>query len=531
MQQRQLSPGASIEAHSGWMYATIAVVTGMTILHLSAAIRVGLVPDETYYWLWSRAPSFGYYDHPPMVAWMISLGTQLFGNTAFGIRVLFVAAIPLTSAALYLTGRLLFDNEAIAILGTIWFNASLLAGVGGIFATPDAPSVLFWSLALLALALVWRTEAGVWWLAVGAAAGLGAISKYTNLFFGLGVLAWLLADRRARHWLLNRWLWAGGLVALLIFLPNLVWNAEHHWVSFAKQFGRIAPHRLQLRFIPDFLLVQAGLLNPLVAVFAAMAAAASVKRRTASDAPVMFLFAVSAPLILYMLLHSFHDRVQGNWLAPIYPSLALLAAAIAVPLGERAETARWLKRAKVAAAPLGLSLSVLCLLYLAAPSGLFGAKDPSQLTRGWSPFADRLVALAHASHADWIGTASYALTGELAYHLRSQIPVREIVDRERYTFEPPLQYGTVGERALIVVRAARAHSDAIKACFEQVLPLGSLDRTTAKRSPGKYVLYLAVRPTVALDNGNCVRPETQKVSDRPGQASKLLPAVQIVGDR
>jgi len=505
MQRRQRLLGAGDRVRSAAGYGTILIVAACTAWHFWAASRVGLVPDETYYWLWSRFPSFGYYDHPPMVAWLIAGGTKLFGDTAFGIRFWFVVILPLTSLVIYQTGRLLFDSPAIANLATIWFNASILIGVGGIFATPDGPSVLFWSLAVLALALVWCTGHPASWLAVGVAAGLGAVSKYTNLFFGLGVLALIIIDRGKRHWLLDPWAWAGAMVAILIFLPVFIWNSQHHWVSLAKQFGRVEPHGVHLLFIPEFVLAQIGLLNPIVAVFVVMGVVAYLQRRGDPNGAIGFLVTLSAPLVLYMLLHSIHDRVQGNWLAPIYPALALLAAAIAVPLGERNETPKLLRRLRVAATPLGLAISVIALSYLAIPLDVFGSKDPSQLTRGWPQFADEIEALRRSTNADWIATVGYSLTGELAFHLRSRSRVRDIAEQERYTFEPPLRYGSMGQRAILVLRSDHARSKSYKDCFEHLTPIGPVDRVAAGHNLEKYMVYLAVTPTAALGDGVCAK--------------------------
>jgi 4-amino-4-deoxy-L-arabinose transferase-like glycosyltransferase len=485
-------------------YAPVLIVAASTLVHFWAAGRVGLVADETYYWLWSRFPSFGYYDHPPMVAWLIAGGTELFGDTALGIRSLFVVILPIISLVIYQTARLLFDNLAVASLATIWFNASLLSGVGGIFASPDAPSVLFWSLAVLALVLVWRTGHSAWWLAVGAAAGLGAISKYTNLFFGLGVLAWIIVDTRERRWLLDPWAWAGALLAFLIFLPVIIWNSDHHWGSFAKQFGRIVPHGASLRFVLEFVLAQIGLINPAIAVFAGIGIVAGLRHWQApEERQIRFLLALAAPLVLYMFLHSFHNRVEGNWLAPIYPTFALIAAVAAVSPTERADESKRLRRLKAVATPLGLTLSALGLLYLTVPLTLLGAWDPSRLTRGWPQFSNEVDTVGRAMNADWIATTSYQLTAELAFHLRSKSLVQEIGERERYSFEPPLEFASLGKRALFVVPIKHKLSNTNQNCFENVTPIGSIERVAGQHVIKAYRVYLAVTPTPSLVEGRC----------------------------
>src|ERR1700744_1584751 len=88
--------------------AAVAVIA-LTLFRLLATSHISLVPDEAYYWLWSRVPSAGYYDHPPMIAWWIWLSTKVAGDSLFAIRLLPVLSIAVTSAATYLTARELYD--------------------------------------------------------------------------------------------------------------------------------------------------------------------------------------------------------------------------------------------------------------------------------------------------------------------------------------------------------------------------------------------------------------------------------------
>ena len=78
------------------------------------------------------------------------------------------------------------------------------------------------------------------------------------------------ADLRARKWFLSPWLWFGAAFALAIFLPNLLWQAQHHWMTFAFQFGRVGGGHLTLRYLGEFFAAQAGLATPLVFVLMAM---------------------------------------------------------------------------------------------------------------------------------------------------------------------------------------------------------------------------------------------------------------------
>ncbi len=477
---------------SAWRQ-TAALVGGLTVAHLMVAAIAPLDPDEAYYRLWSLHPAFGYFDHPPMVAWWIRAGTLLAGDNAFGIRLLFVLSGLLTSLALYGTACRLFAERETALRAVLWFNVTLLAGAGGILATPDAPSVLFFTLGALALTQLRHSGNGAWWLAIGVAAGLGAVAKYTDLFLGLGILAWLLSSRDARHWLWSPWTWAGLLAAMLVALPTVLWNADHGWISFAKQFGRIGAGGAGGRYFFEFLGAQAALLNPLVALFLGLALWRRFRMppgeaRRAFD----FLLALTAPLVLYMAFHALHDRVQGNWPAPVYPLLALIAATAADDLRRQ-----WQQHCRRAVLPLGLGLAALGLTLLALPLDRMLPSDPARVLHGWDRLAEAAAGAAATNGAGWIATTHYGETGELAFALRGRLPVEPVepvAEGERYDFLAPIPESLRQGPAILVVRQGRQIADA---CFGQLHPLGTVARTARD----SYTLYLAEDPQAAAARG------------------------------
>ena len=221
---------------------TALAILALVALRLVAAAYTPITFDEAYYWMWSKHLAGGYYDHPPMVAVVIRLGTMIAGDTEFGVRLVStLLALPM-SWAVYQATFILFGSLRVASTATLFLNITLMAAVGTMIVTPDAPLLVASSLLLFALAKVLETGRGVWWLAVGVAAGCALLSKYTALFFGPAILIWLVVVPKLRHWLISPWLYLGGLVALLLFAPVILWNADHHWVSFIKQMGR-APNR------------------------------------------------------------------------------------------------------------------------------------------------------------------------------------------------------------------------------------------------------------------------------------------------
>ena len=174
------------------------------------------------------------------------------------------------SWAVYRATEILFGSRRVAASATILLNVTLMAAVGTLIVTPDAPLLVASSLLLFALAKVLETGRGAWWLAVGAAAGAAVLSKYTALFFGPAILLWLIAIPKLRRWLMSPWLYLGGLVAIAMFAPVILWNAEHHWVSFIKQMGRARIEDFRPAFIAELIPTQIAFATPLVCILGAM---------------------------------------------------------------------------------------------------------------------------------------------------------------------------------------------------------------------------------------------------------------------
>ncbi|MQB46542.1 glycosyltransferase family 39 protein [Rhizobium sp. ICMP 5592] len=461
------------------------VIAALTLFRLWATAQFDLVPDEAYYWLWSRVPSAGYYDHPPMIAWWIWISTHIFGSTVFGVRALAVVSVFVTSMAVYGIAEELFDDARIARMAAIWLNAMLLVGLAVIFATPDAPSTMFWALTLWVLAQLRRTENPRLWLMIGLLAGLGCVSKYTNLFLGPGILLWLVIDPKARPWRSSPWTLLGGGVALLAFSPVLIWNADHGWISFAKQFGRLADRHAGLSFFAEFLAGQLGLLNPVIAIFVGIAIwHLSREPRKIISSPLTFLILLNGPIIAYMIFHALHDRVHANWLAPAYPALAILAAAAA----NRASGVTHLRRLSYWVTPVGIGLSSLVLLCFATPFGKhFPWGSPADNVLGWREFSAQIEDTRQRSGAGWIATTDYGLTGELAFEIKGSRLVQQIVDRQRFFFETP-DASLIEKPALLVVRASENRLEHYMNCFQSSASVGILNRQAGKRIIESYVV-------------------------------------------
>ena len=192
-------------------------------LQALAARRLELTFDEAYYALWSRSLAFGYLDHPPMVALLIRVSTALFGGSEAGVRalsLLLVGALLPTLIAV-IAWRMFQSAETTALAVLMWIGMPLVMA-GAVFATPDAPLVLFWTLGLMTLAELWRTGKARWLVAMGLALGLMLQSKFTAAFFAAGVAFAFISAPSLRRWLVSPASAAALAIAAAIFAPFVV---------------------------------------------------------------------------------------------------------------------------------------------------------------------------------------------------------------------------------------------------------------------------------------------------------------------
>ncbi|MCK0208040.1 glycosyltransferase family 39 protein [Starkeya koreensis] len=417
----------------------LAVIAALLAWRLVLAASVPLVPDEAYYALWAQGLSAGYYDHPPMIAFFIRAGQMLAGDTALGVRLACVLSVVPASYFVWRAAALLLEDERAGPLAAVVFNATIFGFLGMTLATPDAPLALFSAAMVYCAASLLREPSPPLWLALGVATGLAMLSKYSGAMLGGGVGLAVLAVPELRRQLLRPWPWLALGLAILVFLPNLVWNAAHGWETFAKQGGRITAHAaLRPGYVVEFVGSQVGLATPLVFVFAVaglLPRAAGAFR--APGGRRLVLVALFVPLA-YFFVHALRSRVEGNWVGFLYPLVAIAAAAgmLAVEPVPR----RWVDGLRRATVPLALVFVLALGVHALAPLPGLGGRDPiARMTRGWPDFAAEVEALRVRTGAGLILTDNYQLAAMLGRELPG-VTVEQLDERARYRFQnlPPL---------------------------------------------------------------------------------------------
>jgi dolichol-phosphate mannosyltransferase len=202
---------------------TAFAVTGLLSLWLVLAMPV--FAQEAYYWCYAQHPDLSYFDHPPLIAWMILFGGKVFGDGALGIRFLTFGA-GLAAAGI---GRALLVEFGVGERGrALWLWAGFAVpavATTRFLATPDSPLCVFWLLSILAL---WRARQGGagWWCLAGVAAGAALLGKYTAAFLAVGGVLVLLVDPAMRRQLRTPWPYVAVVVAGLVFSPVVLWNVR-----------------------------------------------------------------------------------------------------------------------------------------------------------------------------------------------------------------------------------------------------------------------------------------------------------------
>lgn len=517
MGKSMAAPAARMEkglSRAAWLglFACVASIA-LVAMQAFAAARLELTFDEAYYTLWSRSLAFGYLDHPPMVALLIRASTALFGGSELGVRalsLLCVGAMPALIA--FIAWRLFGSAEKAALAALLWIGMPLVA-IGAAFVAPDAPLTVFWTLGLAALVELWRTGEKRWLIALGVALGLALQSKFTAAFFLAGAGLALITTPSLRRWLRSPALLAGLAIALLIFMPFIVWNAAHGWATFAKQLGRADPNGFSPYYLAEFLVSQIGLINPL-AVAALVPAVWAIPWRASAlprsrDEARRILALTIAPAAAYFLVHSLHDRVEGNWLAPLYPASAILAADWVGEVRRSGGSGFGVRIAKAAlwAAPVGLVVAALTFAEAMTSGVPLGPVNPLARLEGFRDVARDLDAKARDDNAAYVLTQGYALTSLMTYYGDPAIPVVQPEQRMRWIFEPAPRESLFTAPGLALGEPGRRFDLILKMRFSEVEPAGLLERRAAGGTRETYELYRVADPYAPVMDPVCPRGE------------------------
>jgi 4-amino-4-deoxy-L-arabinose transferase-like glycosyltransferase len=390
------------------------LLVGLAVLQWVVGSRIPLDPDESYYWEWSRRLALGYYDHPPAIACLIRAGTTIFGPTPLGVRFVPILANLGGGLMILLTARRLGGARAARDAALLVLSLPILAA-WPILATPDCPLFLANGLALYAAVRALEASprsrpALGWWLASGAALGLGLVSKLLAVLLPFGILLALLWRPDLRRRLAEPGPYLACLLAALIVVPTALVNRSAP-LAFQLHHGFGGSRGSPLLRELDFIGGQVGIAGGVLFVLLAIAVARSLRR--SAEPPRFVLAVVALTTLAVFAVSSLRHRVEANWPLPAYiPAVVLLASA---PGGRHWR--RWV-RAGIA---LGGGLVTLAYLQMVTPVLPFH-EEVIRRGHGWDHLAQRVsIVRGSTSPASggrtWLAGNTYQDASKLAFQL------------------------------------------------------------------------------------------------------------------
>ncbi|HXI87547.1 MAG TPA: glycosyltransferase family 39 protein [Parvularculaceae bacterium] len=454
------------------------VIVGLTAAARLAALfffEANIGPDEAQYWVWSKAPAFGYYSKPPLIAWVIGATTALFGDAEWAVRL--PAPLFQAGAALYVfaLARRLYGEAAGFWSGLGWL---FLPGVtlSSALITTDAPLLFFWAAALFYFFSMLRarqSERETFFDAIllGASIGLGFLAKYAMIYFLFGAMLAFFLSRETRRAFPRR----AGLLALLVagavFAPNIWWNAAHNFDTLAHTAANanwrgslIHP----LNFLV-FLLSQFGVFS-IAPMLLLIWGIATLKGRLAEAGPEkgtdLALLAFALTPLAIVAPEALISRAHANWAAAAFPAAIILITVWALRRG-----ARWVV---VANAGFNLAVAVVFLIAFSnfAIIDAVGLSSVVKPLRGWQ--AQGAAVHEAAKGYDAILVDDRELMGSLLYYARGGPPIVALNSNRRVDnhYEAFMAYDPdKAPRALFIGKSA--DPTAAVAYFGEVMPVGA----------------------------------------------------------
>jgi len=503
-------PEAGVRPELRWRVATVGVVGYIIALRLFYLGLPDLMMEEAYYWNYAQHPALGYLDHPPMVAWLIWLGTYILGNIELGVRIGAFVCWCITGLFGYLMARDVTDKSTalravllLAVLPFFFFT--------GLMMTPDAPLTACWAGALYFLQRALLGEHRHAWWGVGLCVGLGMLSKYTIALLGPATLIFMLMDRRSLVWLRRPQPYLAALLASAVFSPVIIWNMQNHWASFVFQSVR----RLEEK--PEFgLPLLIGSVFLLLTPFGLIAAVKVLTQRRSrtSDASdprednrrLRFATAYTlVPFAVFFLFSLRHDP-KLNWTGPLWLAIVPFIAGDLMP-----KQGEIVSAASAAGRRIWRPTIVVCMLgygvflhYISL--GFPGVPYPQDLRLvGWADLAKQIESIGDEIEQRVgikpivVGMDHYSIASHLAFYRTSLIQVDEPLSDKGIThtsgrhlfgggdlmfeqwFPIDKQIGTT----MIVIddEVSDLESPSVTDCFERMSPL----KRIIVHNHGRYV--------------------------------------------
>lgn len=370
------------------------------LIKIPIILKTDLSPDECYYFLWSKNLDISYYDHPPMVAYLIKISTEIFGENKIGVRFFAIFLSFLTGIFLILIGKKLKDYDtSLNIL--LLIAPSILFSIGSIIMTPDTPLIFFLILSYYFLLKFKENKNFIYLSAIFF--GLSLLSKYTAILILPSFIYFFYKEKII--------LKKEGILFLFItfflFSPVILWNFKNDFLSFKFQLSHGIPAaKLNIintfNYLRDMILVLSFPLSILIFYYSFKG---FLKEK------LNFLTISSFFPLIFFLFTSFKFRPEANWPCISYVFLIILSSI-------------YIKRNKIFWIFFLISFIINILIHIHAISPFIKFKnDPIYRIRGWEEIAKEVDRIRKEKNIKNVAANTYQIASILSFYL----PQKEFV--------------------------------------------------------------------------------------------------------
>jgi len=399
--------------------AAILVIALTTLFRFFYCTWLPILPDEAYYFQWSRHLDASYFSKGPAVAYTIAAGTQLFGGNNFGVRFFAVLLSAGTAWQIFLLARRWYD-ETTGLIAVLITGVVPLYAIGAVVMTIDPLSAFFWIWAANCFSRAIQNDLLLDWLLTGFAVGCGFLAKYLNALELLAFLAFLILVPERRASLAQPRFWLMLAVALLCTTPVLWWNWHHGWVSAGQLATRghlNDPFALHASTFLNFLVMQAIVISPWLFLALLVSAAIVIAQRFRQpdagkkQGELLLLLLFLSVFLLYAVL-AWHLKEEPNWPAVSYLTLVIILAS-----HWRKMLVKGTGTQPFIIVAFGFAWLQTLVMHDTALLHLPQRMDPMGRVVGWTEIAAHLNDLRAEQHADILIADAYKEASVFSFHL------------------------------------------------------------------------------------------------------------------
>jgi hypothetical protein len=387
---------------------------------------IGLMPQDAYYDFYAQHLDLSYYDHPPMIAYLLRFFTSLFGKKVFVLKLADTTVTLMTVIAFFYLARK-FLGQYKAWVAMALLLSTFMISILSLISTPDVPLMLCWTLSLNFLYEAVLNKKNSYWIWAGIFTGLSFDSKYTALFLIIGLIGFLLIARPYRKQLISRWFLLYLICFAVTILPVVIWNARNGYASFKFQSEGRVKEGLQIDPGGFFGVVghQSFILLPFLFVsfiyFIYRLCRKYGIRFSRIPAAQLFLLSFFIPLFLGFFSISFLYWVKLNWMMPAYITGIIWIA--------RFWNKKWIRYQLIFSVVLHLLLAIEIIFYVVPVRS-------DDTWYGWSAFSDKVETIRKQYPEAFIFSSDdYKTSAVLNFYLNEMVYAKNVVGERALQFD------------------------------------------------------------------------------------------------